>query len=168
MARKYSVYDRRTDMPILIHHTAVECAACLGIKLNSFYRTLMRQRGDSSTSKFEVVVDDDQNDLIEEENLMSVETLRKKWRNIRMHPHAPEWDDAEEFLRWCQESGYKPFSILRRRDLSLPYGPENCYWDDPKGVPPLAEDEELEAIRRWNKTVNVLRKHFGLPLFEED
>lgn len=67
MPRKYSVYDRHTDMPVLIHGTAEQCAKCMGIKLNSFYRTLMRQREGSSASKYEIVVDDDYDDLIEEE-----------------------------------------------------------------------------------------------------
>lgn len=69
MARKYSVYDCRTDMPILIHCTAAECAAGMGIKKNSFYRALMRQRSregvQAVTAKYEIVVDEDQDDLEE-------------------------------------------------------------------------------------------------------
>ena len=168
MVRKYSVYDRRTDMPIIINGTAEQCAARMGLKLNSFYRALMRQRGASSAVKYEVVIDEDQDSLIEEENFVSTDALRKKWSNFQRHPHAPEWDEYDAFLRWCRESGYAPFNILRRRDLSLPYSPENCYWDTPRGLPAIADDDELEVIRRWNRTVNVLRKHFGLPLFKEE
>lgn len=69
MARRYSVYDRRTDMPVVIHCTAAECAAGLGIKKNSFYRALMRQRsregGPAVAAKYEIIVDEDQDELEE-------------------------------------------------------------------------------------------------------
>jgi hypothetical protein len=56
-------------MPILIHCTADECAAGMGIKKNSFYRALMRQRSregvQAVTAKYEIVVDEDQDDLEE-------------------------------------------------------------------------------------------------------
>lgn len=70
MVRRYSVYDRRTDMPVVIHGTAAECAAGLGIKKNSFYRALMRQRsregGPAVAAKYEIIVDEDQDELEEE------------------------------------------------------------------------------------------------------
>jgi DNA invertase Pin-like site-specific DNA recombinase len=35
--RLYTVYDNRTDMPIIIDGTAKECAKAMGIKLITFY-----------------------------------------------------------------------------------------------------------------------------------
>lgn len=67
MGRKYSVYDRRTDMPVLIHGTAAECAACMGIDTNSFYHSLKRSQAGRSKTKYEIFIDEDQDDLAEEE-----------------------------------------------------------------------------------------------------
>lgn len=86
--------------------------------------------------------------------------LLEKWYRLRKFPHVPEWDNRSTFEAWGMETGYEPDSILRRRDVTLPYGPENCYWEYP-------EFDFEEFIKRWNKTVNVLRKHFGLPSFKE-
>lgn len=69
MARKYSVYDRRTDMLIIINGTAAQCAACMGIDKQSFYKALVRQRKreDCPGAKYEIFIDDDQDDLLEED-----------------------------------------------------------------------------------------------------
>lgn len=68
--RMYSVYNRRTDLPVVIHGAAAECAAVMGIKKNSFYRALMRQRsregGPAVAAKYEIVVDDDPDELEED------------------------------------------------------------------------------------------------------
>ena len=37
MAKRYSVYDRRTDQPVIIYATARECAAAMGLTEMSFY-----------------------------------------------------------------------------------------------------------------------------------
>ena len=42
--RKYSVYYNKTDKPLIIYANAHECAAAMGISLNSFYRNVMRLR----------------------------------------------------------------------------------------------------------------------------
>ena len=112
------------------------------------------------------------------------ETLRNKWRWVKVHPHAEEWDDQEAFREWCLSNGYEPGLSLFCRDPSLPYGPENCYWrvperNDPaqswdaamravwdKLDPPLTEAEAADFMRRWNTTVNLFRESAGLPLFD--
>ena len=33
----YSVYDRRTEMPLIIAGTAAQCAAAMGVTMNTFY-----------------------------------------------------------------------------------------------------------------------------------
>lgn len=40
----YSVYRNKTDTPIIIDGTAKECAAAMGVTLQSFYRTVSRQK----------------------------------------------------------------------------------------------------------------------------
>lgn len=34
---RYTVYNNKTDMPVLIDGTAPECAKAMGVTLNSFY-----------------------------------------------------------------------------------------------------------------------------------
>ena len=43
--KRYSVYHKKTDSPLIIYATAQECADAMGIKKNSFYRYIVRMRG---------------------------------------------------------------------------------------------------------------------------
>jgi hypothetical protein len=97
-----------------------------------------------------------------------VDALTRKWYEVQKYPHAPEWDDLEEFLAWCRLSGYEPYDILRRVNVRKPYGPDNCYWKSPAHTPETADSGAQEFILRWNKTVNIFRRHCGLPLFREE
>ena len=60
---RYSVYERGTDRPIYIYGTAAECAAALGMKLDSFYRLLWRQRLGDYHKSLEVFEDTDEEDI---------------------------------------------------------------------------------------------------------
>ena len=40
----YSVYHRKTDEPLVIYGTSKECAKAMGIRVNSFYRYIVRMR----------------------------------------------------------------------------------------------------------------------------
>ena len=42
--KRYSVYHRKTDEPLVIYGTSKECAKAMGIRLNSFYRYIVRMR----------------------------------------------------------------------------------------------------------------------------
>ena len=56
----YTVYDRRTDMPVIISGTAMECAAVMGITLGSFrtiYSKLKNER-EQATQKWEIFRDE--------------------------------------------------------------------------------------------------------------
>ena len=41
----YTVYDNRTDMPIVVDETAERCAQVMGVKLNTFYCAVKQTRG---------------------------------------------------------------------------------------------------------------------------
>ena len=59
-AKKYSVYDAKTEMPILIYAGSKECAKVMGIELHSFYRYLHRMRkGEIKLRKWLVYEDED-------------------------------------------------------------------------------------------------------------
>ena len=54
----YSVYDRKTDMPVMIAGTAEECAAAMGITLNIF-RTICSKtwKGTRTSKRWEIFRD---------------------------------------------------------------------------------------------------------------
>lgn len=54
----YSVYDRRTEMPIVIYGTAEECAKAMKIEKKSFYSYILRSRRGYKLRRYEVFEDD--------------------------------------------------------------------------------------------------------------
>lgn len=63
MSKKYSIYDRRTDQPVIIYGTAEQCASALGMKVHSFYSLVMRQRKGERVGKCEIFEDEEDDDL---------------------------------------------------------------------------------------------------------
>jgi hypothetical protein len=61
--KRYSVYERGTDRPIIIYGTAVECAEALGISRDGFFKLLWRQRHSNTPKSIEIFEDDDEEDL---------------------------------------------------------------------------------------------------------
>ena len=86
--------------------------------------------------------------------------LYELWKRLRKSPHDPAWDDFQVFYTWVMKEGYVLGSGIRRKDDSLPYGPTNAVLRRPTIAPDFCEQEWCE---KWDKTVNILRKHFGLP-----
>lgn len=56
----YTVYDRRTDLPLIIGGTARECAAAMKISLGSFHTiyTKLKNGNKKATRKWEIFRDD--------------------------------------------------------------------------------------------------------------
>lgn len=42
--KKYTVYNNKTDFPVIVDGTSAECAKAMGIKFNSFHSTVTRAR----------------------------------------------------------------------------------------------------------------------------
>ena len=89
--------------------------------------------------------------------------LYQTWRKAHKAPHCEEWESFPIFLEWAIQSGHTPGAWLRRINKNKPYEPNNCIWYMPDheniNVP------ELWAAK-WNKTVNRIRKHYGMPPLE--
>lgn len=88
--------------------------------------------------------------------------LYSAWRNLRRHPHCEEWESFLPFYTWAMQSDFSLRARLRLLDERKPYCPENCIWytaqsDDDDSLPPA------EWAESWNKTVNRIRKHYGMP-----
>lgn len=58
MANRYSVYETGTDRPISIYGTAKECADALHIAVESFYKQIMRMRKGQPPQRYEIFIDD--------------------------------------------------------------------------------------------------------------
>lgn len=66
MARRqykhYSVYERRTDRPIMIHGTAAECIKATGLTPPTFYSYISKTKSGTTKRRYDVYVDDDEED----------------------------------------------------------------------------------------------------------
>lgn len=60
---RYSVYHKDTDLPLILYATAKECAKAMGIKVNSFYRYIVRMRGGKICLRKWAVYEDEVEDL---------------------------------------------------------------------------------------------------------
>ena len=54
----YSVYERGTDMPIIIHATIKECVQQLGITEETFRTYVSHTRRGTRSDKYQIYVDD--------------------------------------------------------------------------------------------------------------
>ena len=91
--------------------------------------------------------------------------LYNMWKRLRRSPHCAEWDYYPAFYNWAMEKGFIIGTWLKRIDDSKPYEPNNCDWRLPKSMqddppPPTTWADE------WNKTVNRIRKYYGMPPLE--
>lgn len=59
VVKRYSIYHKGTDVPIMIYGTVQECAKAMGITVQSFYRHLCRIReGKRNMRKYDVYEDE--------------------------------------------------------------------------------------------------------------
>lgn len=96
-------------------------------------------------------------------NSLEEEELYDHWERLSEVPRVPEWDDFPTFRDFALEKGYQSGFKICRRCSDTPLGPHNYRIVPHSGGYTFAE---LEAIDRWNKTVNRIRAVYGLPLFK--
>ena len=58
----YSVYERGTDMPIIIHESSIECMKKLGIAEATFRAYVSHTRHGTRSDKYQIYVDDPEED----------------------------------------------------------------------------------------------------------
>jgi hypothetical protein len=56
--KHYSVYKRRTDEPVVIHGTALECIKVMGVTMTTFYIYVTRTNKGIKKRKYDIYVDD--------------------------------------------------------------------------------------------------------------
>lgn len=57
--KHYSVYNRKTDMPVVIHGTASECCDVLNVTFATFYHYVHRCKTGKWYCKYEIYVDEE-------------------------------------------------------------------------------------------------------------
>lgn len=66
MARRpvkhYSVYNRKTDEPVVIYGTARECIKVMGVTMTTFYIYVTRTNKGIKKRKYDIYVDDPEED----------------------------------------------------------------------------------------------------------
>lgn len=90
--------------------------------------------------------------------------LYQIWKRIRKSPHSEAWDHFPTFYDWAMQNEYETGFWLRKIDCNGSYTPDNCVWYSPKEK---KEHIPAEWADRWNKTVNRIREHYGMPPLEE-
>lgn len=88
--------------------------------------------------------------------------LYETWKRMRRSEYDPRFASFPDFYKWAMSVGYAIGDRLFRYDASDWYSPENCYWS-------VAEQTDItpawaaEWCEKWDKTVSMIRRHFGLP-----
>ena len=89
--------------------------------------------------------------------------LYTAWKRVRKQPHFDGWETFPKFYEWAMQNDYETGAWLRRIDINKPYEPVNCVWylseGNDRNIPPDFAD-------KWNKTVNRIRKYYGMPPLE--
>lgn len=55
----YSVYNRKTDMPVIIHGNTLECIKAMGVSQATFYTYLSHTKHGTRKCKYEVYEDEE-------------------------------------------------------------------------------------------------------------
>lgn len=61
--RYYSVYNRKTDLPVFVHGTSVECMRAMGVRPRTFYSYVSHNQRKSRICKYEIIGEDPEEDV---------------------------------------------------------------------------------------------------------
>lgn len=87
--------------------------------------------------------------------------LYNKFRKLLKQPHSEDFNNFLAFYGWSIANGYTIGAKLERRDESKPYSFQNCLWVQHETKRAYTE-EEKEWIKLWDKTVSIIRIHYGM------
>lgn len=65
MAKMYSVYRMKGDLPVVIYASAKECAKTMGITINAFYKYIWRMRAGKCKQRKWMVCEEEKDDIVE-------------------------------------------------------------------------------------------------------
>lgn len=94
-------------------------------------------------------------------------SLYTKWVNTPKESFCPEWQTFQPFYDYWMAQGYVLGERLHRLDPLKPFGPDNCVMRQEIGRQYFANEEKNWMIG-WNRTVNVIRRYYGMEPFPEE
>lgn len=57
--KHYSVYERKTDLPVVIHGTTSECMQAIGVSRSTFYSYVSHTKNGTRKCKYEIFPDEE-------------------------------------------------------------------------------------------------------------
>ena len=87
------------------------------------------------------------------------------WKRVRKQPHDEEWDYFPTFYEWAMQSDYTLGAWLRRLNVREPISKRNYCWYTP-GEEDTQYLYDEKWVADWNRSVNRIRKHYGMPPLE--
>lgn len=88
--------------------------------------------------------------------------LYNAWRKVRRYPHCEEWGYFPTFYDWSMQNGFTLDTYFRFIDDGRPLNPDNCVWHHIGDKKRKSDSWE----EKWNRSVNRIRKHYGMPPLE--
>ena len=95
-------------------------------------------------------------------------SLYSKWKKLKKCSLSHEFQRFQDFYHWSMENDFEPYAKLVLIDESKPYSPDNCQWIPPVNHQEYNTEEQKLWIKKWNKTVNVIRRHYGMKPLPEN
>ena len=92
--------------------------------------------------------------------------LYQHWqKKVKKNTDSPEFTTFQGFYKWAMESGFVIGANLYRRNAEEPYTPDNCVWIVGEK---RFNTRDAEFEKRWNNTVNRIRRYYGMEPFQVD
>ena len=87
-----------------------------------------------------------------------------RWYGAKGVRVCPEWDSFPNFVRWAEQSGYRPGLTIDRINSSGNYSPDNCRWvtiqDQQRNRTSnhrLTFNGESKSIQEWSELTGISR-----------
>jgi hypothetical protein len=91
---------------------------------------------------------------VEHYDRIEKDCLRKKWSGMKESGFEVLFQDFQEFVDWCAETGWTYGLKLKRKNNKGPFLPENCLWEKANGDPYALQ----EMARKWEAGVGPIRE----------
>ena len=96
-------------------------------------------------------------------NSKTGQRLYRVWRTVREVGCCARWHNFENFCDDVADTFTEDVTRICKIDRTRPYSQNNFKWAKRK-----EEKTDGEVIDSWNKTVNRIRKYYGMPSLEEE